>query len=74
MCIRDSGTSFRKLAHDRYGDDENLADVFVYYFGGKWTNYYKLEYLPEQDRKWMTNMIDYCGLYEEAVASLTVSS
>ncbi len=73
-CILQDGTSFRELAHDRYGDDENLADVFVYYFGGKWTNYYKLEYLPEQDRKWMTNMIDYCGIYQEAVASLTVSS
>ena len=73
-CILQDGTSFRELAHDRYGDDENLADVFVYYFGGKWTNYYKLEYLPEQDRKWMTNMIDYCGIYQEAVASLNVSS
>ena len=73
-CILQDGTSFRELAHDRYGDDENLADVFVYYYGGKWTNYYKLEYLPEQDRKWMTNMINYCEIYQEAVASLSVSS
>ena len=68
------GSTFRELGHSRYGDEENLADVFVYYYGGKWTNYYKLEYLPEKDRKWMTDMIDYCEVYQEAVSSLSISS
>ena len=73
-CILQDGSTFRELAHSRYGDEENLADVFVYYYGGKWTNYYKLEYLPEEDRKWMTDMIDYCEVYQEAVSSLSISS
>jgi hypothetical protein len=73
-CILQGGTTFRELAHQRYGDDENLADVFVYYYGGKWTNYYKLDYLPEQDRKWVADMIDYCEVYQEAVSALTISS
>ena len=73
-CILQGGTTFRELAHQRYGDDENLADVFVYYYGGKWTNYYKLDYLPEQDRKWVADMIDYCEVYQEAVSALIISS
>ena len=72
-CILQDGSTFRELAHNRYGDEENLADVFVYYYGGKWTNYYKLEYLPEEDRKWMTDMIDYCGVYQDAVSALSIS-
>ena len=43
MCIRDSsylvlrgcvvpdGSTFRELAHKRYGDEEHLADIFVLY-------------------------------------------
>ena len=73
-CILQDGTTFRELAHQKYGDDENLADVFVYYYGGKWTNYYKLDYLPEEDRKWVSDMIDYCEVYQEAVSALTISS
>ena len=73
-CILQDGTTFRELAHQKYGDDENLADVFVYYYGGKWTNYYKLDYLPEEDRKWVRDMINYCEVYQEAVSALTVSS
>jgi len=73
-CILQDGSTFRELAHQKYGDDENLADVFVYYYGGKWTNYYKLEYLPEQDRKWVADMIDYCEIYQKAVSGLTISS
>ena len=65
---------FRSALRRKYGDDENLADVFVYYYGGKWTNYYKLDYLPEEDRKWVSDMIDYCEVYQEAVSALTISS
>ena len=70
-CIVPDGTSFRKLAHNRYGDDENLADVFVLYYGGKWTNYYKRDNIPIGDRSWIKNMIDYCNLYQEALSTLS---
>jgi hypothetical protein len=73
-CALQGGTTFRNLAHQRYGDEENLADVFVYYYGGKWTNYYKLDYLPVEDNKWIKDMIDYCNLHQEAISALSTSS
>ena len=73
-CALQGGTTFRNLAHQRYGDEENLADVFVYYYGGKWTNYYKLDYLPIEENKWITDMIDYCNLHQEAILALSASS
>ena len=73
-CIVSDGTSFRTLAHNKYGDDENLADVFVLYYGGKWTNYYQRENIPIGDRSWMKNMIDYCNLYQDVLATLSYQS
>ena len=70
-CVVPDGSSFRELAHKRYGDEEHLADVFVLYYGGKWTNYDGRENIPIRDRSWMSNMIDYCNLYEEALATLS---
>ena len=69
--VLQDGSTFRNLAHQRYGNEENLADVFVYYYGGKWTNYYKLDYLPVEENKWMTDMIDYCNIYQQAVSALS---
>ena len=71
QCVLQDGSTFRNLAHQRYGNEENLADVFVYYYGGKWTNYYKLDYLPVEENKWMTDMIDYCNIYQQAVSALS---
>tara|TARA_Y200000002_G_scaffold369225_1_gene363118 strand:- start:507 stop:1448 length:942 start_codon:yes stop_codon:yes gene_type:complete len=71
QCVLQDGSTFRNLAHQRYGNEENLADVFVYYYGGKWTNYYKLDYLPVEENKWMTDMIEYCNIYEQALSSLS---
>ena len=71
QCVLQDGSTFRNLAHQRYGNEENLADVFVYYYGGKWTNYYKLDYLPVEENKWMTDMIEYCNIYELALSSLS---
>ena len=71
QCVFQDGSTFRNLAHQRYGNEENLADVFVYYYGGKWTNYYKLDYLPVEENKWMTDMIDYCNIYQQAVSALS---
>ena len=71
QCVLQDGSTFRNLAHQRYGNEENLADVFVYYYGGKWTNYYKLDYLPVEENKWMTDMIEYCYIYEQALSSLS---
>jgi hypothetical protein len=71
QCVASDGSSFRNLAHERFGDDENLADVFVLYYGGKWTNYYKRDNISISDRKWMKNMIDYCEFYQEALTSLS---
>ena len=74
QCVLQDGSTFRNLAHQRYGNEENLADVFVYYYGGKWTNYYKLDYLPIEENKWITDMIDYCNLHQEAILALSASS
>ena len=71
QCVLQDGSTFRNLAHQRYGNEENLADVFVYYYGGKWTNYYKLDYLPVEENKWMKDMIDYCNTYQEVLSSLS---
>jgi hypothetical protein len=71
QCVLQDGSTFRNLAHQRFGNEENLADVFVYYYGGKWTNYYKLDYLPIEENKWMTDMIDYCNIYQQAVSDLS---
>ena len=70
-CVVSDGSSYRELAHERFGNDENLADVFVLYYGGKWTNYYKRDNISISDRKWMQNMIDYCEFYQEALTSLS---
>ena len=70
-CVVSDGSSYRELAHERFGNDENLADVFVLYYGGKWTNYYKRDNISISDRKWMQEMIDYCEFYQEALTSLS---
>ena len=70
-CIVSDGTSFRELAHKRYGDEENLADIFVLYYGGKWTNYYQQDNIEYRDRSWMKDMIEYCDLYEQALSALS---
>ena len=70
-CVVSDGSSYRELAHERFGNDENLADVFVLYYGGKWTNYYKRDNISISDRKWMQDMIDYCEFYQEALTSLS---
>ena len=61
----DTGVSFRDTAHKRFGNEEYLADAFVYYFGGKWTNYYQLENLSIEDSNWIRDMITYCDWYIE---------
>ena len=70
-CMVSDGSSYRELAHERFGNDENLADIFVLYYGGKWTNYYKRDNISISDRKWMQSMIDYCEFYQEALSSLS---
>lgn len=70
-CVVSDGSSYRELAHERFGNDENLADVFVLYYGGKWTNYYKRDNISISDRKWMQDMVDYCEFYQEALTSLS---
>ena len=70
-CMVSDGSSYRELAHERFGNDENLADIFVLYYGGKWTNYYKRDNISISDRKWMQSMIDYCEFYQEALTSLS---
>jgi len=70
-CFVSDGSSFRELAHKKYGDEEILADVFVLYYGGKWTNYYKRDNISIGDRNWMKNMVDYCNLYQEALSMLS---
>ena len=64
-CMLDTGVSFRDTAHKRFGNEEYLADAFVYYFGGKWTNYYQLENLSIEDSNWIRDMITYCDWYIE---------
>ena len=63
-CKLPGGESYRNLACNKFGGGENLADIFVYYFGGKWTNYIDLDILSVSDRKWITEMIAYCDLYK----------
>ena len=64
-CVVSDGSSYRELAHERFGNDENLADVFVLYYGGKWTNYYKRDNISISDRKWMQDMVDYCEFFRK---------
>ena len=63
-CKLPGGESYRNLAYNKFGGEENLADIFVYYFGGKWTNYIDLDILSVSDRKWISEMIAYCDLYK----------
>ena len=62
-CKAPGGESYRNLAHRKFGGEENLADIFVYYYGGKWTNYIELEVLAMDYRRWLGEMIAYCELY-----------
>ena len=62
-CKAPGGESYRNLAHRKFGGEENLADIFVYYYGGKWTNYIDLEVLAIDYRRWVGEMIAYCELY-----------
>ena len=62
-CKAPGGESYRNLAHRKFGGEENLADIFVYYYGGKWTNYIELEVLAIDYRRWLGEMIAYCELY-----------
>ena len=62
-CKEPGGESYRNLAHRKFGGEENLADIFVYYFGGKWTNSIDLEVLAIDYRRWVGEMIAYCDLY-----------
>ena len=62
-CKEPGGESYRNLAHRKFGGEENLADIFVYYFGGQWTNYIELEVLAIDYRRWVGEMIAYCNLY-----------
>ena len=63
FCKEPGGQGYRNLAHQRFGGEENLADIFVYFYGGKWTNYINLENLSVENRKWLNEMIAYCELY-----------
>ncbi len=63
FCKEPGGQGYRNLAHQRFGGEENLADIFVYFYGGKWTNYINLENLSVENRKWLSEMIAYCELY-----------
>ncbi len=63
-CKKPGGESYRSLAHKKFGGEENLADIFVYFYGGKWTHYIDLEYLSVENRDWINEMIAYCDLYK----------
>ena len=63
FCKEPGGQGYRNLAHQKFGGEENLADIFVYFYGGKWTNYINLENLSVENRKWLNEMIAYCELY-----------
>ena len=63
-CKEPGGESYRNLAHKKFGGEENLADIFVYFYGGKWTHYIDLEYLSIENRDWINEMITYCDLYK----------
>ena len=70
-CKKPGGQSYRSLAHQKFGGEENLADIFVYYFGGKWTNYYQQNNIEYRDRSWMKDMIEYCDLYQQALSAFS---
>ena len=72
-CMLQDGTSFRKVAHKRFGNEENFADAFVHYYGGKWTHYVQRNYLEMPDNKWFTDMIVYCDWYIECKEALESS-
>ena len=72
-CMLQNGSSFRDTAHDRFGNEENFADAFVHYFGGKWTHYVKRNYLEVDDNKWFTDMIQYCEWYIDCKEQLDSS-
>lgn len=72
-CMLQDGTSFREVAHKRFGNEENFADAFVHYYGGKWTHYVQRDYLEMHDNKWFTDMIEYCDWYIECKEALEIS-
>lgn len=72
-CMLQDGTSFREVAHKRFGNEENFADAFVHYYGGKWTHYVQRNYLEMPDNKWFTDMIVYCDWYIECKEALESS-
>ena len=72
-CMLQDGTSFREVAHKRFGNEENFADAFVHYYGGKWTHYVQRNYLEMPDNKWFTDMIEYCDWYIECKEALEIS-
>tara|TARA_Y100000389_G_scaffold198760_1_gene235849 strand:+ start:520 stop:1260 length:741 start_codon:yes stop_codon:yes gene_type:complete len=63
-CKEPGGESYRNLAHKKFSGEENLADIFVYFYGGKWTHYIDLEYLSIEDHDWILEMMTYCDLYK----------
>ena len=72
-CMLQNGSSFRNTAHERFGNEENFADAFVHYFGGKWTHYVQRNYLEVDDNKWFTDMIKYCEWYIDCKEQLDSS-
>ena len=72
-CMLQNGSSFRNSAHERFGNEENFADAFVHYFGGKWTHYVQRNYLEVDDNKWFTDMIEYCEWYIDCKEQLDSS-
>ena len=72
-CMLQSGSSFRNSAHERFGNEENFADAFVHYYGGKWTHYVQRNYLEVDDNKWITDMIKYCDWYIDCKEQLDSS-
>lgn len=62
-CYLNNGKPFREVAHDRFGNEENFADAFVHFYGGKWTHYIQRVYLEMDDNKWFNDMIEYCNWY-----------
>lgn len=72
-CMLQNGSSFRSTAHERFGNEENFADAFVHYFGGKWTHYVQRNYLEVDDNKWFTDMIKYCEWYIDCKEQLDSS-
>ena len=64
-CKQPGGESYRSLAHKKFGGEENLADIFVYFYGGKWTHYIDLDYLSIENRAWISEMMAYCDFYNK---------